>query len=523
MHRFNAYHGQTVLESQLDAMFDDCENAERNLAIDGHVRQVPSTDTPDPSNYGGILAGLVVTASPGDDHVHVALGTARDYLGKRIDLATAATVLMLNTGATTVGDSTDATGDAGAIVGSCSAGKYIIASLFIVYDEVLSDPKVDALGATIQYDIAESFKFDIQIGASFTHANVIAVPPTETPARAALASNKVLLADILLTNSAGAMQVVAICTCDADWDYLTGNYATLAGRRASWFSASPALEFSHTDLENLVGGTDTDIARGNSAREALYALAKKVRSQAVVASRPEGYPQLFSKRTIYGHPARPHELFDDFVNYDLYYNFPQYGCPWYAVGITGSVGAGQNYLVTDTTNPGGVIQMITKNTINEGLEVRSGTGWKAGAAPWAIGMFRFKIATGSGAVVWAQFGLAASTLISGANRIVVTYDPGTGLFGASVVGASSSGSGSSLGAVAENTWYTLRIAVFSNVHVAFQLNNNTVVEVKNSGANALGDVVYRLMANVTTSTGASGSIFLDQAHAADGQLSSDMA
>lgn len=270
MHRFNSYHGQTVLESELDAMFDDCENAEHDLATDLQHAQADFSASPDATVYGGILGGLVITGTPGDDHVHVSAGVARDEQGRRINFPTAGTVKITNVGSSPVGDPTDAL-CAGASITSIGAGNYVVASLWIAYGELLTNPKTDLLGATVYYDIAESFSFEIQIVGAYAN------PPAAPPARAPLADGKVLLADIILLNSAGniivSALVPAVCVKDEDWDTLGGNYISLAGRRSDWLALDQGADFPQHNAKSVE-------VRTGSARAALYDIVKKLQVQA---------------------------------------------------------------------------------------------------------------------------------------------------------------------------------------------------------------------------------------------------
>ena len=288
MHRFDSYHGQTVLEQELDDMFDDCENAELNLALDTGHAQVDDGASPGPSVYGGILSGLTVTAVAGNDYVTIAGGKARDNLGQRIYTgATASTVKVSNVGITdvaTVGSSspytpsplTDAVCD-GAAISGITVGKYTVASLWLVYAEQLSDVRVDLLGANVSYNVAESFKFEIAIGdaAGYVHATVVA--GGATPNRSALIDGKVLLADVILYNNGGNIEIATVtptvCVKDEDWDDLTGNYANLAGRRSDWIALDQGADFP----QNAAQGTET---RAGSAREAIYDVVKKLQAQA---------------------------------------------------------------------------------------------------------------------------------------------------------------------------------------------------------------------------------------------------
>jgi hypothetical protein len=248
--------GQVVTEGELDSSFADCEDAERGLALDAGMCQVAVGSSPGPDIYGGINEGLVVAKSGTDDFVDVTAGSARDTSNRRCHVPTDATVKITNLGATAEGATVDAVGSGSQIIDSCPIGQRIIVSLFLVYDEHQSDMRYDEAEDPYYFEEEESFHFYLTEGVAFTHA------PGSTPGRAALVDNMVLLTDLLLTNSAGAMQCVAVCNTSAEWDALTGYYANLAGRR------SDQLAIDSTAAAPLVAAAGTSI-RGRTGREAL--------------------------------------------------------------------------------------------------------------------------------------------------------------------------------------------------------------------------------------------------------------
>ncbi|MBM4370142.1 MAG: hypothetical protein FJ098_00710 [Deltaproteobacteria bacterium] len=245
--RYNWYLGQLVGEADLDALEDGIEATEYNLKTGMGLAQQSSTMVPGPAEFGGITYGLTVTWDAVNKLLGVSIGEATDDQGRCIEIP-ASTVKVTNAGVTTVGDSSDATGDGALITSSCPAGQRIILSLFAVYDELLSDPRVDAGSSTVYFQIDESFKFSLEISTSFAH------PPGVTPSRAATANGKVLLADVVLTNNAGTMEAVAggICTTYKDWDDLGGTYANLTGRRSDWFAADEdPTKYPRFDAEGI--------------------------------------------------------------------------------------------------------------------------------------------------------------------------------------------------------------------------------------------------------------------------------
>jgi hypothetical protein len=558
MDRVNAYHGQVVAESELDQMFDDAENAERNLALDT-ASQAAVADSPSSDVFGGIVSGLVVGGIAGDTSVTVPVGRARDNQGRRITLASGATVALSHTGTSAEGDYT-AVGSGAVITGSCPAGERIVAALFLVYDENLSDPRTDATGATIQYRILESFHFDIQIGTSFAH------PPGAPPSRTALANNKVLLADLLLTNNAGTMELVAILNSDQDWDALTGNYASLDGRRQDYIALEQA---DFTVLNNM----DTHV-RAPSARKALYDLlgimedgliwgsgggvvdpvagqyGPMYKSTNLDASKAltRDYAQVAGSQRIhhiprskYGLPVKPHEFYDpmlyhygDLVPVATIVNPENLG-PWGVVGLNGNT---WGRIIPISSQPGGVIQVETNSaTITHGIALIGQTYFSAGhvaqtstpafnigAAPWAVACFRFRYTTAIAGVFIGMGFVKDGTVpvVAGASVFgLAVIDATTGIYG-HLEGSGAAGVPVQFGTVLEDTWYTVRMAVVSSTTMIFQLNDGTPVEASVAAADALPNGEYCPIFYIRNKQAAPATAQLDEVYVAAGELESDM-
>ena len=493
----------------MDELFDDVENAEHALALETHTRQVLIADTPDPAVYGGIVEGLLVTGTPANDYVSVSLGKARDNQGRRIYMPGApATVKITHTGVTDDDDVTDALGNGGAIVGSCALTNYIIASLWIVYSQVQSNPKVDGLGATIQYDLEESFHFEIQIMTAFPN------PPVATPTRQALADGKVLLADLILTNSGSNIILVDVMETTPDWDARGSYYANLDGRRSSWLTVQTEDEFDEADAAQ-------DFIRAGSAREALYDLGKKVRSQAIIVHRPEGSPAVQSLRSIYGHPIEPDVIFNDRMTHtdnDIVHtgtpHFP--GWTFAAVGGGAIAWATDNFISGPATSLPG-IALTTKNVGGEGVEMYTRSLWNAGVAPFLIASFRFQIITGFNAV---DFKLGVGDHLA-TQRIYLHY-VGATLYGQ--VSGSTGAWGAPVDLAASmtlDTWYTIRMAIVDASTVLFQLNNGPWTEIPLSGVDTFASAPLRLYATADAQGAAIAKLAIGHAFCSAGQLSSD--
>lgn len=246
------YHGQRVSESDLDAAFQYVEDMEHLMAQDWGMAPALATASPDCTVYGGIQSGGVVTKNS-PTKVNVTACVGRDTSGRYV-YCPASTVLLTRQGATTEGESTDATGS-GALVAIVNEAWM---SLWLVYDESLSDPRTDATGSTVYFDIEESFHFHLALG---TDAAVATVPAT-------LVNNRLLLADILL-DAAGEIRSIlgndAICGTNEEFDDLGAPYNGMSGRRADWAAFENPTDFP------LYAAADMALREG-TPREALRRL-----------------------------------------------------------------------------------------------------------------------------------------------------------------------------------------------------------------------------------------------------------
>ena len=276
--RNNAGHGQLVTEGELDGMFDKPEEAERNMALDDSQSQAVNGATPDSDVHGGILQGLAITAASGAVVATVALGTCKDELGQRINLPAQATVTLSNAGDCPEGvyDNSDplnlCVGDGADIVSSVPAGQRVVVSLFLVYDEDLTDQRVDASGTPYYFQEAESFHFHLAVGTAF------AASPAAPPSRAVLADGKVLLTDLMMTNNGGTLEMVAagVLNSNENWDDLGTWYEDNTGRRSDWLACDEATDFPRYDSESVE-------LRVRSAREGLYELVKQLHGNGAIS------------------------------------------------------------------------------------------------------------------------------------------------------------------------------------------------------------------------------------------------
>lgn len=248
----NFYAGQVVTAGDMDQIYGDAEAAENSLAQEASLSQAAAASA---AKKGGILDGLVVTKTSATE-VQVTLGAARDSNGDRIPLASTATVSLVNVGDTPAGDITAALGDGSALASLIAAGNEAWLSLFLVADEILSDPRTDALGNNLYYRIEESFHFNLAVGSDALLGSATS--------RAALADGKVLLADILCDEN-GEIRVIsvaplsntdAICGSSRDLNnigYGLDNTPALIGRRSDRL----AIDADGTDFNAFRNAADT--------------------------------------------------------------------------------------------------------------------------------------------------------------------------------------------------------------------------------------------------------------------------
>lgn len=170
--RKNFYFRQRVTEAELDAAFDDLELADHNLAGD--------------LGFTGVLANAVVSQhAPVPDLTVDVSGPASilDPQGRRVFFSSLQNVSL-------------AQDDNGVATAVSAAGKEKVLSVFIRFDRLLSDPRVDGNSATVFFRADESFKFDVVQGVEAAAGG--AIPP---PLRA----DAILLADV--TRQFGQAQV----------------------------------------------------------------------------------------------------------------------------------------------------------------------------------------------------------------------------------------------------------------------------------------------------------------------------
>jgi hypothetical protein len=263
----NYYYMQLVVDSDLDDIYADMALLERNRLVKYHglCQAAGEADV-----KGGIVRGLTVTKS-GAKAINVANGEAKDVNGRPIMLPSVATVSLTNVGDTVAGVGISGTATATGSAVAIGSGKERWLSLWIVYDEISSDPRTDGLGDTVNFRITESFHFHIEIYGSDDSAPSLN--------RVSLSDNYVFLTDILLDENETIRSITAtdvICATSADFDRF-GDYASLGGRRSDWLAAENASDFPQRALRSLA-------IRKGTAREAIIELLKQTEKQTA----PEG-------------------------------------------------------------------------------------------------------------------------------------------------------------------------------------------------------------------------------------------
>lgn len=161
--RRDYYYRQTVTEAELDAGFEGLEQADRAVSVD--------------HGLVGVVEGMGVSEKSGTPDLSVDVqgpGTAYSKAGERIGFSSTQNVDV------SVDDGASSTA-----VGVVGNEKWI--SVFVEFDRVLSDPRIDGLSATVFFQRDESFVFSVVQGAE-------AVIGAAT--RPAIDAGKILLADV---------------------------------------------------------------------------------------------------------------------------------------------------------------------------------------------------------------------------------------------------------------------------------------------------------------------------------------
>jgi len=211
MNRRDYFYLQPLSESELDDGFEQAEQAERAIISDLAI--------------AGVVAGMAVTEhSPAAISVDIGAGVAYDNFGQRIRVS-AAQLLSL---------ATDYLGSSTAVV---TPGNFKKVAIFIKFDRILSDPRIDGNTDTVYFERNETYAFRVVQGGE-------SLSPTAPSAPDAYS---VLLADI--TRSYGQTQILSAdigVTRRQDVFTLPGSPASVrAGNPIGALSALLALINNH--------------------------------------------------------------------------------------------------------------------------------------------------------------------------------------------------------------------------------------------------------------------------------------
>lgn len=172
MDRKDFYFREVVTEDDMNAAWDNGENADRNTLIDATIIQkVDNTNaplsTPAGSDFnallGGIVNGLNITIS--GTNATITAGTAYDALGQRIHVPSSVTVSLATTGTTSIGGGGTPSG-VGSVSTTPASSQFIWILLQILFNRLLSDPREDGNDATVFFNEAESFQFSVKCSVS---------------------------------------------------------------------------------------------------------------------------------------------------------------------------------------------------------------------------------------------------------------------------------------------------------------------------------------------------------------------
>ncbi|HET9621792.1 MAG TPA: hypothetical protein VFP84_10515 [Kofleriaceae bacterium] len=173
------YFRQRVSDAELNAAFDDFESADHALVAD--------------LGFIGVLANAVVSPHAPVPNLTVDVsgpGIALDQLGRRLFFSGLQTVNV-------------AQDDNGVATNVSVAGKDKVVSIFLRFDRVPSDPRIDGHSSTVFFRQDEGFKFVVMQGAEAEVGN--AVPP-------ALRADAILLADVVRRFGQAQINADAIST-----------------------------------------------------------------------------------------------------------------------------------------------------------------------------------------------------------------------------------------------------------------------------------------------------------------------
>ena len=199
---------QILTAADLDLAFANAEAADRDLSADNALATVDLSQTD-----GGVVAGLVPTVLGGLT-LTIPVGTAYDNLGRRIRVAAPLTLDISQSGTTAIGAAGLPTG--GASTAPIAPNERWL-SVFIQFDRLLTDPRIDGAGATVFFNSAESFRFYVTQTADLALPLLEGTRPPMEPGRVHLCDLRRDLAGIVAGSLIATTEVATILPRRQDW------------------------------------------------------------------------------------------------------------------------------------------------------------------------------------------------------------------------------------------------------------------------------------------------------------------
>ncbi len=220
MQRYDTFLEQLVTSDEVDQWMDGAEAADQALA--GAL------------GLSGLAQNGAVTEKSGTPNLSVDVSgplVAYDASGNRIAVAALTNVpvsLDENSVSTTV----------------VTGGHERYLSIFVTFARSLTDPRLDGAGATVFYNRAESYSFQVVQAAS---------APLGTASRPALRAGSVLLADVKLINGQTSVLNADISTTRTQYVHvLTGTPKSVGAR-----TAKAAMQLLEDQINDIINGVVT--------------------------------------------------------------------------------------------------------------------------------------------------------------------------------------------------------------------------------------------------------------------------
>lgn len=220
---FDFFFRQKVTEAELDGAFLALEDADRIFAVDF-------------SQFGVISPGMAVTefAVP-NLTLDVSAGVGYSKTGERINV--------------TPEQNVDVSQDENGASTSVSAGNERWVQIEARFDRILSDPRIDGNGATVNFIRAEGFELAVVMGAEATTGNGVKPPVPE---------QHLLLVDFLMTPGKTSVVNGDLVFTRRD-DFVFTSAANISVNPAGW------TELSGTDVQAALDSADVLIISRNGS------------------------------------------------------------------------------------------------------------------------------------------------------------------------------------------------------------------------------------------------------------------